>query len=68
MRVTHRGKTAPETPPDARERRAQIVDNPVTRSYPCGHLHESQDQAERCAEALAARLSSQPMPPDYYLG
>jgi hypothetical protein len=62
------GKTAPDTWPDAPEGRAQIADNPVTRSYPCGHVHESLDEAERCAEALAARLSSKPMPPDYYLG
>ena len=54
--------------PDARDGRAQIVDSPVTLSYLCGHLHESPDEAERCAEALAARLSSKPMPPDYYLG
>jgi hypothetical protein len=66
--VKHRGKTAPDTLPDAREGRAQIVDHPVTQSYLCGHLHESPDEAERCAEALAARLSSNPMPPDYYLG
>ena len=54
--------------PDARDGRAQIVDRPVTLSYLCGHLHESPDEAEWCAEALAARLGSKPMPPDYYLG
>jgi len=31
-------------------------------------LHESPEEAERCAEAVAARLSSKPMPSDYYLG
>jgi len=66
--VKRRGKTAPDTSPDAREGRAQIDDGSVTQSYLCGHVHESQDEAERCAEALAARLSSKPMPSDYYLG
>ena len=60
--------TAPETLPDAREGRAQIVDSIVTQSYLCGHVHESRDEAEQCAGALAARLSSKPMPSDYYLG
>ena len=62
------GKTEPDALPDAREDRAQIVDSPVTQSSLCGHVHESRDEAERCAEALAARLSSKPMPSDYYLG
>lgn len=62
------GHTAPDTLPDAREDQSQIVDISVTQSYLCGHAHESRDEAERCAEALAARLSSKPMPPDYYLG
>jgi len=61
-------KNAPEMLPDAREGRAQAADSPVTQSYLCGHVHQSRDQAEQCARALAARLSSKPMPSDYYLG
>jgi len=61
-------KTAPEPSPDAREGRAQAADSPVTHSYLCGHVHESRGEAEQCARTLAARLSSRPMPPDYYLG
>ena len=61
-------RTAPDTSPDAREGRAQIVDSTVTKSYLCGHVHESRDEAQWCAEALSARLSSKPMPSDYYLG
>jgi hypothetical protein len=33
-----------------------------------GEVGELHDAAERCTEALAARLSSKPVPPDYYLG
>jgi hypothetical protein len=54
--------------PDAREGRVQIDDRANTQRYPCGQLHESQDEAELCATILAVRLSSTPMPPDYYLG
>jgi len=61
-------KNAPETLPDAAEGRAQAADSPVTQSYLCGHVHESRGEAEQCARALAARLSSKPMPSDYYLG
>jgi hypothetical protein len=68
MRSKALEETAPDRSPGAREDRAQIVNSIVTRSYLCGHLHESRGEAQRCAEALAARLSSKPMPPDYYLG
>ena len=68
MRGEALGKTAPDRSPDAREDRTQIVNSTVTRSYLCGHLHESRGEAQRCAEVLAARLSSKLMPPDYYLG
>jgi hypothetical protein len=61
-------RTVPDTLPDAREARVQIADRAIIRRYLCGHLHESQDEAERCAEILTARLSSKPMPSDYYLG
>jgi hypothetical protein len=54
--------------PDARDGRVQIADHAITRRYLCGHSHETKDEAERCAEILAARLSSRPMPSDYYLG
>ena len=66
--MKHRGKTAPDTLPDAREGPERIADSCLTQSYLCGHLHESPEEAERCAEAVAARLSSKPMPSDYYLG
>jgi hypothetical protein len=54
--------------PDAREGRVQIADRAITHRYLCGHVHESPDEAERCAEILAAWLSSKPMPSEYYLG
>ena len=66
--MKRRGQTEPDTLPDAREDRAQTVDSPATQGSLCGHVHESRDEAERCAEALAARLSAKPMPSDYYLG
>jgi hypothetical protein len=66
--VKHGGKIAPDTLRNAREGGPQIADDPVTQSYLCGHVHESRDEAERCAEALAARLDSKRMPSDYYLG
>ena len=66
--MKHRRKSAPDTLPDAREGREQTVDSPATQDHLCGHLHESREEAERCAEAVAAQLSSQPMPSDYYLG
>ena len=61
-------RTAPDTWPEARKDRLQIADRAIIQRYLCGHLHESRDEAERCAENLAARLSSKPMPSDYYLG
>ena len=61
-------RTVSDTLPDTRTGRAQIADRATTQRYLCGHLHESQDEAERCAEIIVARLSSRPMPPDYYLG
>ena len=60
--------TGPDSLRDAREGPVQVADSTTTRRYLCGHLHESQDEAERCAENLAAQLSSRPMPSDYYLG
>ena len=50
------------------EGRAQITDGRATRTMVCGHLHRSSAEAERCAQGLAARLNSPPMPSDYYVG
>jgi len=58
----------PDRLPGTRDGPAQIADCLVTRSDPCGHVHTSPEKAGRCAENLAARLNSKPMPPDYYLG
>ena len=66
--MKHQRKSAPDTLPDAREGREQAVDSYVPQNHLCGHLHESPEEAERCAEAVAVRLSSKPMPSDYYLG
>lgn len=66
--MERRGETAPDTLPDDRRDPERIADSPVTHGCLCGHMHESRDEAKRCAEALAARLSSKPMPSDYYLG
>lgn len=63
-----REDTAADTLPDAPEGRAQIAARAIMRRYLCGHLHESVDEAERCAKKLAARLTLWSMPSDYYLG
>jgi hypothetical protein len=67
--VKRREAATPDTPeisPGTRDGQAQITDDRVTQSDPCGHLHESPEEAGRCAENLAARLNSKPMPPEYY--
>lgn len=66
--MRRRERTVPDTLPGAGEGRTQIADRAIAKRYLCGHLHESQDEAERCAEILAARLGSRLMPSDYYLG
>ena len=66
--MKRQGETVPDTLPDDRRNPVRIAESPVTHGYLCGHMHESRDEAQRCAEALAARLSSKPMPSDYYLG
>ena len=66
--MKRQGEPAPDTLPDDRRVPVRIADSLVTHGYLCGHMHESRDEAKRCAEALAARLSSKPMPSDYYLG
>ena len=63
--MRYREKAAPDTLADAR---VQIVHRNIPQRYLCGHLHESRDEALRCAKKLAAWLSSKPVPPDYYLG
>ena len=68
MRGEALGRTAPDTLPDAREGRVQIAYREITQRYLCGHLHASQDEAGRCAGNMAVRLSSRPMPSNYYLG
>jgi len=54
--------------PGTRDGQEQIIDGPVAQSDPCGHWHKSRQEAGSCAENLAARLNSKPMPSDYYLG
>lgn len=66
--MERQGETARDTLPDDRRDPVRIADGPVPHGYLCGHMHESRDEAKRCAEVLAARLSSKPMPSDYYLG
>ena len=71
MAGKRRPAATPGTPdrlPGTRDGQAQIADDRVTQSDPCRHLHESPEEAGRCAENLAARLNPKPMPPDYYLG
>jgi hypothetical protein len=60
------------------EGRLQIVCGYEKKIDVCGHLHESSAKAERCAQALVARLNSRlravdfrtstRLPSDYYLG
>jgi hypothetical protein len=70
------------TPPyewsGAWEGRLRIAYDYDTKTDVCGHLHGSAAEAERCAQELAACLSSKlvpfdsripnRMPSDYYLG
>jgi hypothetical protein len=56
------------TPPHewsgAWEGRLQIGSGYGTVTKVCGHLHGSSTEAVRCAQELAARLNSRPMPFD----
>lgn len=72
------GATPPYEWSGAWEGRLQIACGYGTKTDICGHLHGSSTEAERCAQELAARLNSKPMPldsripnsmpSDYYLG
>ena len=71
MRVKRREAAAPDVPDmltGTRDSRPETADGPVTQTDLCRPLHESPEDAARCAENLAARLKSKPMPSDYYLG
>ena len=59
------GATPPYEWSGAWEGRLQIACGYGTKTDVCGHLHGSSTEAERCAQVLAARLNSKPMPPDY---
>jgi len=41
--------------------RVQFIDDAVTQVDLCEHSHESQAEAEQCAQGLAARLNARPM-------
>jgi hypothetical protein len=76
--VNRWGATPPYEWSGAWEGRLQIACGYGTKTDICGHLHGSSTEAERCAQELAARLNSKPMPldsripnsmpSDYYLG
>jgi hypothetical protein len=71
MPVKRREAAAPDTPDmlaGARDSRPEMAGGPVTQTDPCSPLHESPQQAARCAENLAARLNTKAMPSEYYLG
>ena len=60
--------TEPQEWCGAWEGRAQITDGRLARTAVCGHLHRSSAEARLCAQVLAARLDSERMPSDYYVG
>jgi hypothetical protein len=76
--VNHWKAIPPREWSGAWEGRLQIAYDCDTKTDVCGHLHGSAAEAQRCAQDLAARLNSLPvpfdtriphrMPSDYYLG